>query len=289
LDSSKSNDLEWTYVTKDKKHIPVLLSISALKDKYNNIYGYLGVAKDISQRKIIESQAKLASMGEMIGNIAHQWRQPLNVISTIASGIKIKSEYSQINVSEILPDMTTIIKQTQYLSDTIDDFRDFIKNSNNKEKIILKEAIEKTLSITYSSMKSNNITIIKDIENDIFIEGFKNQLIQAFINILNNAKDALNEKEILDKFIFISAKKIDDNLVLIIKDNAKGIDENIMHKIFEPYFTTKHKSIGTGIGLSLVHQIITTHHNATIDVSNEQFIYNENVYTGACFKITFKI
>jgi signal transduction histidine kinase len=108
-DLSYINEYKWTYITKERKHISVLLSISALKDKYNNIYGYLGIAKDITQRKVMESQAKLASMGEMIRNIAHQWRQPLNLISTIVSGIKVKNEYDQLNTNEILPDMTNII------------------------------------------------------------------------------------------------------------------------------------------------------------------------------------
>jgi len=285
---SKANEYEWTYVTKDGKYIPVLLSVSALKDKDNHIYGYLGVAKDITQRKVMESQAKLASMGEMIGNIAHQWRQPLNVISTIASGIRVKSEFDQLEISELLPDMMNIIKQTQYLSDTIDDFRDFIKNSNNRDKISLQETIEKTLSITYSSMKNNNITIVTDFDDNLVIDGFKNQLIQAFINILNNSKDAFHEKDILEKMIFITTKIVEKNLVLTIKDNAGGIKKEIINKIFEPYFTTKHKSIGTGIGLSMVHQIITAHHNASIEVTNETYTYNENIYTGACFKITFK-
>lgn len=287
-DLSYINEHEWTYITKEGKQIPVLLSISALKDKSNNIYGYLGIAKDITQRKVMESQAKLASMGEMIGNIAHQWRQPLNVISTIASGIKVKSEYDQLDISEILPDMTNIINQTQYLSDTIDDFRDFIRNSNNKDDISIRNAIEKTLSITYSSMQNNNINIIIYIENDIIIKGFKNQLIQAFINIITNAKDALNEKNTENKLIFIDTNFLSNDLILTIKDNAGGIKKEVINKIFEPYFTTKHKSIGTGIGLSMVHQIITDHHNASIEVSNETYIYNKIEYTGACFKITFK-
>jgi signal transduction histidine kinase len=285
---SNSNEHEWTYITKEGKLIPILLSISELKDKNNNIYGYLGVAKDITQRKVMESQAKLASMGEMIGNIAHQWRQPLNVISTIASGIKIKSEYDQLDISEILPDMTNIINQTQYLSDTIDDFRDFIRNSNNKENITIRETIGKTLSITSSSMITHNINIILNIEDDIMIQGFKNQLIQAFINILTNAKDALNEKNLPNKLIFIDTKVVSKNLILTIKDNAGGIPKEVINKIFEPYFTTKHKSIGTGIGLSMVYQIITSHHNTTIEVSNKTYDYNKITYSGACFEIIFK-
>lgn len=124
------------FITKDKQHIPVLLNVKALKDKKGEIYGYLGIAKDITQQKLLESQAKLASMGEMIGNIAHQWRQPLSVISTIASGVKVKSEFNQFEPEQIFPDMDTIIQQTQYLSKTIDDFRNFLKESKEKSQLI---------------------------------------------------------------------------------------------------------------------------------------------------------
>uniref|UniRef100_UPI0040477111 PAS domain-containing sensor histidine kinase n=3 Tax=Aliarcobacter sp. TaxID=2321116 RepID=UPI0040477111 len=286
---SKENEHEWTYITKDGKHIPVILSVSALRDKDNNIYGYLGIARDISQQKLIESQAKLASMGEMIGNIAHQWRQPLNVISTIASSIKLKNDYGLIEINDILVDMNNIMKQTQYLSNTIDDFRNFIKNSNQLTEISIKETIEKVISISNSSIKSSNINLIVDIEEDMNIEGYQNQLIQAIINIINNSKDAMEENNIENRFIFITTKKIKDDLFLIIKDNGGGINLNIIDKIFEPYFTTKHKSIGTGIGLAMVHQIITKHHNSLIEVRNETYTYEEKKYTGACFKIIFKI
>jgi PAS domain S-box-containing protein len=288
-DLGLKNESEWTYITKKGEHIPVLLTITSLKNKDNITYGYLGITQDISQRKLLESQSKLASMGEMIGNIAHQWRQPLSMISTIASGILLKNELVEKISPEIVSDMEKIMNQTNYLSQTIDDFRNFIKNTNQKEKISIIDTLEKTLTILKPSISNNHIKLIINFKDDIEIEGFQNEIIQAFINIINNAKDALKErlKESDEKFIFIETQKINDELVLIIKDNAGGIDENIMHKIFEPYFTTKHKSIGTGIGLSMSHQIITEHHNASIEVFNSTYIYNNVQYTGAYFQITF--
>ena len=137
-------------------------------------------------------------------------------------------------------------------------------------------------------MKNNNITIIANIEDDFAIEGFQNQLIQAMINILNNSKDAFKDNYIEDRFIFIESKNSSNKFEISIKDNAGGIKEEIINKIFEPYFTTKHKSIGTGIGLSMVHQIVTKHHNATIGVINETYEYEGKNYTGACFKIEFE-
>ncbi|MGB5793987.1 PAS domain-containing sensor histidine kinase, partial [Poseidonibacter sp.] len=243
------NESDWTYLTKDGNQIPVILSVSALRDKENEIYGYIGISKDITQRKILESQSKLASMGEMIGNIAHQWRQPLSVISTISSGIKVKSEYDQLDMSTLFEDMDNIIKQTKYLSKTIDDFRNFIKDTNTKEKVSILHTIEKTLTIVNSTIVNNHITLIKNLEDDAIIDGFENQLIQAIINIINNSKDALKENnQDIERLLFIETKKINNTLYLSIKDNAGGIPLKILDKIFEPYFTTKHQSIGTGIG-----------------------------------------
>ena len=282
------NEHEWTYVSKDGVHIPVLLSVSELRDKNNEVYGYLGISKDLTQRKLIESQSKLASMGEMIGNIAHQWRQPLSVISTISSGVKFKSEFGVLDEKELIYDMDVISKQSQYLSNTIDDFRNFIKNTNKKEKISLCNTVKKALSILHPSMVNNDIEIISKLECDLEIEAYENQLIQAILNIVNNAKDALRENnEDKQKYIFIDTKANEENLTITIKDNAGGIPKDIIQKVFEPYFTTKHQSIGTGIGLSMTYQIITEHHNATIKVSNEKFDYENTPQIGACFQIIF--
>ena len=279
-------DFEKTCVVKDNRYLIVNMSMILLPDKKRILLSI----KDISQHKLMESQSKLASMGEMIGNIAHQWRQPLSLISTIASGIKVQMEFGLFDEKDVIPDMDNIIKQTTYLSNTIDDFRNFIKNSNEKGEVQISNIINKTLSILNPSIVNHNIKIILNTHDNIEIIGYENQLIQALINILNNAKDALEEnvKSSEDKLIFIETKNVQDGLVLKIKDNAGGIPENVIDKIFEPYFTTKHKSIGTGIGLSMTHQIITKHHNANIFASNETYEYENKTYPGACFTIIFK-
>ena len=278
-------DFEKTCIVKDNLHLSVNMSMVLLPDKKRILLSI----KDITQHKLMESQSKLASMGEMIGNIAHQWRQPLSLISTIASGIKVQVEFGQFNEKDIIPDMDNIIKQTTYLSNTIDDFRNFIKNSNEKSEVQISNVINKTLSILNPSMVTHNINVILNLEDDIKIIGYENQLIQALINILNNSKDAIKEKlkENEERLIFIKTKSTNNSFILEIKDNAGGIIESVMDKIFEPYFTTKHKSIGTGIGLSITHQIITKHHNAHIYASNKTYEYENKTYTGACFTITF--
>lgn len=277
-------DFEKTFIVKNR-NIVVNESMVLLPDKKR----ILLCIKDVTQHKFMESQSKLASMGEMIGNIAHQWRQPLSLISTIASGIKVQIEYGQFDEKTIIPDMDSIIKQTTYLSNTIDDFRNFIKNNNEKGEVQISNIIKKVLSISHPSVVNHNITIIENTKDDMRFDAFENQLIQALINILNNSKDALKEHIAEDKprLIFIETKNIINGFVLKIKDNAGGISENVIQKIFEPYFTTKHKSIGTGIGLSITHQIITKHHNANITASNETYEYDGKTYTGACFTIIF--
>ena len=278
-------DIEKSYIIKSHQNITVNFSMVLLPDKKRILLS----TKDMTQHKLMESQAKLASMGEMIGNIAHQWRQPLSLISTIASGIKVQSEFGQFDEKSIVPDMDNIIKQTTYLSNTIDDFRNFIKNENERSEVQISNVIKKALSIVNPSIINHNITVIQNNKDDMILDGYENQLIQALINILNNSKDALKEhvKEGDNRLIFIETKNIINGFILKIRDNAGGIPENVIKKIFEPYFTTKHKSIGTGIGLSITHQIVTKHHDANITASNETYEYNDKIYTGACFSILF--
>ena len=278
------DNIERIYLTKNGK-IDITLSASLMPDKKHILLSM----KDITKNKLFEEQSKLAAMGEMIGNIAHQWRQPLSVITTISSNIKLRSEYEQLEDYDIESDMNIIMQQAQYLSKTIDDFRNFIKNTKEAQKLSLKDTIEKTLSILHSAMVNNSTNIIIDLKDDMCIDGYENELIQSFINIINNAKDAVKENVKNDeKLIFINTIKEDSSLIITIKDNGGGIPDNIIHRIFEPYFTTKNKNVGTGIGLSMTYKMITERHNASIDVYNEEYTYNNKNYKGACFKITFK-
>ena len=278
------DNVERIYLTKNGK-IDITLSASLMPDKKHILLSM----KDVTKNKLFEEQSKLAAMGEMIGNIAHQWRQPLSVITTISSNIKLRSEYEQLEDYDIESDMDIIMQQAQYLSKTIDDFMNFIRNTKDAQKLSLKDTIEKTLSILHSAMVNNAINIIIDLRDDMCIDGYENELIQSFINIINNSKDAIKEYVKNDeKLIFINTIKEDSSLIITIKDNGGGIPDNIIHRIFEPYFTTKNKNVGTGIGLSMTYKMITERNNASIDVYNEEYTYNNKNYKGACFKITFK-
>jgi len=234
------------------------------------------------KQKLFYQQSKMASMGEMIENIAHQWRQPLSTITTAASGTKIKKDFGELDDEFFNDSIDTILKSANYLSHTIDDFRDFFKQSKNKEEFELLPIIKN--SIKLANLKNKDIEIIINCP-DIRILGYKNELIQVFLNILNNAKDALREIKDIPKVIKIDVKKAGDKVIFSITDNAGGVDENNLEKVFEPYFTTKHKAQGTGIGLYMSEQIITKHFKGEIDVQNLNFVYKNKDYFGANFKI----
>ncbi|QKJ26086.1 PAS sensor-containing signal transduction histidine kinase [Aliarcobacter cibarius] len=278
------DNFERVYVAKNRR-INITLSATLMPDK-NHI---LLSMKDVTKNKLFEEQSKLAAMGEMIGNIAHQWRQPLSVITTVSSNVKFHKEYDELKNYDVTSDMNTIMQQADYLSKTIDDFRNFIKNSKEINLISIKSVVEKTLSLLHAAMVNNGINVISNLNDDLEIEANENELIQSFINIINNAKDAENEnvKNSDDKLIFVETLKEDSNLIVLIKDNGGGIPNTIMNRIFEPYFTTKHQSVGTGIGLSMTYKMLVERQHALINVYNEEYVYDNKNYKGACFKITF--
>ncbi len=230
------------------------------------------------ERRLFES-AKMASMGEMIGNIAHQWRQPLNTVSAIASSIKLDCSFNDLEVQKVDADMDAVLKQIQYLSQTIDTFRDFIKAKKDLHSVVVQDVIESALHIVSAMLESKNIEIRKNFnkENVIEITTIPQELSQVIINIINNAKDILIEKDIKKKYIEIDSKQKGNRVLITIEDNAGGIADNVMPHIFEPYFTTKHKSNGTGLGLHMSYKIIVG--------SLKGKIYAKNTKNGAKFYI----
>ena len=236
-----------------------------------------------NKQAILYQQSKMAAMGEMIGNIAHQWRQPLSIITTATSGMVLQKQMGVLTDEFFFEASDRINHSAQYLSETIDDFRNFFIPNKEKSKVNLLEVFKKTLDLISAQFNSKEIKIIKNIET-IEFESYENELIQALINILNNSRDELIKKE-NERFIFVDAYKNDDYINIVIKDNAGGVIKENLNKIFEPYFTTKYKSQGTGIGLYMTEEIITKHLNGTIGVENVEFTYNDKQYFGAQFTI----
>ncbi|AXH08435.1 histidine kinase [Malaciobacter halophilus] len=249
---------------------------------------YEEVNKNRKKDSLLEQQSKMAAMGEMIGNIAHQWRQPLSLISTISSGLKMQKEFGTLNDKDIDESVDAITKATKHLSKTIDDFKNFFKPNKEKQHFTTKGVIEKSLSLISAQFKAKSIEIEKRIE-DIEIFGLENELIQVLINILNNARDELVKKEQELKLITIEVKKIEQKVQFVISDNAGGVPQEIINKVFEPYFSTKKEQHGTGIGLYMSKEIISKNMNGDIKVTNYTLKKQNLTYKGAKFIISLPI
>ena len=236
------------------------------------------VKKEISLNKEkerqISEQLKIIEMGELIGNIAHQWRQPLSAISTIISGMQLKKEMNILDDKDFFNDSNSIMRNTQYLSDTIDEFREYIKQSHRKRDLIIQKRFSSAIKIVKSSYKEENIKIIEEfIEHEpLKINLVLGELLQVFLSILDNAKDALkNNTNQVEKWVKYSIKRSTKKVFITIEDNAGGIDEKIKDKIFNPYFTTKHQSQGTGIGLYNSYDIVVNRLFGKIYVENTKY------------------
>mgnify|MGYP000683331102 CR=1 FL=1 len=234
-------------------------------------------------------QSRSAAMGEMIANIAHQWRQPLSAISTTASSMKLQLELDISTEEEVVESFDHILEYTNFLSQTIEDFRGFLDINEKKREFTISEVIDKTMSIVKAVYKENRIKIIYNKNTFPYKSfGLSNTLAQAVLNILNNAKDAFDIHN-KDKKVFIHLDNEDGYNIISIQDSALGIKEEILQKIFDPYFTTKHQSQGTGIGLYMCKEIIEKHIEGTIEARNNIFVDNNITYKGLEFVITIPI
>jgi signal transduction histidine kinase len=255
-----------------------------------NIQIAASIEENRKKDTMIAEQSRLASLGEMIGNIAHQWRQPLSAISTSASSLIVQNELGILNQKELPPILEKIIEKTHFLSQTIEDFRNFIEGKKEKVEFVVSSAVDNALNVVDSSISNHYVTVKKNYQDIIFITNYKNEFIQAILNIINNAKDALDEKyEKEERFIFITVKRVKNNAIIIFQDNAGGIPSDIITKVFEPYFTTKHQSQGTGLGLYMTYKIITESMKGSIKVENKEFTHQEQNYFGARFTIELPI
>lgn len=201
------------------------------------------------------NQTKLAGMGEMIGAIAHQWKQPLAKINSIVLDIQtlfINSEKFEILAKKL----DNIEDLTENMAETIEDFRNYINPTKQKEVFSFTSVLEETLKIFFSSAEKNNITIEKNFIDKFMIEGYKKDFIQSLLIFLKNSKDAFRMNNIPDGLIHITTQEIRNNKIIKIKDNGGGIDRTLLARIFEPYFSTKKHQGGTGLGLYMAKLLI---------------------------------
>jgi len=247
------------------------------RDKEGNALRMNGVHIDITKMKELKvqliQQSHLAKVGEMLSMIAHQWRQPLGTISMQANNIILNIELGNLNEDSFMEVAKRIVAKTNQLSQTIDNFSNFYKPNDKPITVILEDVIEKSLDIINSSLINSNIELIKEYNSKEEIKLFDSALIQVILNLLQNAQDNFQKKEIKNAYIKIAT----ENRTIFIYDNARGIPEDIIKKIFDPYFSTKDEKNGIGLGLYMSKTIIEKHHGGKLSV--------ENTGEGACFTI----
>jgi PAS domain S-box-containing protein len=231
------------------------------------------VEKNRQKDQQMLQQSKLAQMGEMISMIAHQWRQPLSAINSAAIGINLKAQLNKLDKETAVEATDKIAQYTKHLSETIDDFRTFFKSNKEKQTTTYNELIDSVLNIIEVSVTNKGIEISKDLKSTQTFETYANEVKQVLLNLIKNAEDALIEKGVENPKIVLQSYEN----ILIVKDNAGGIAEEIIDKIFEPYFSTKSEKTGTGLGLYMSKTIIEEHCHGSLSVTNDE--------DGAVFKI----
>jgi signal transduction histidine kinase len=240
------------------------------------------IKENRKKEKLLEQQFHLKQMSDMIINIAHQWRQPLNLISTIISNIKLEKDLGIINDENQKNQLANVLEKTLYLSNTIDNFNEFIRKDSNKKSFSLHDCIDSTLTVLNSTLEYEEIEVVKKFyDEESEINGDETKFSQVLLNIINNAKDIFISRNINHKWLSIKTYRKNNHIMVSIEDNAGGIDKNVIDKIFDIYFTTKHQSQGTGLGLYISYGIIQKYFNGKL--------YVENNNSGAKFIIELPI
>ncbi len=238
------------------------------------------VIKNQEQQVMMLQQSRLAQIGEMLSMIAHQWRQPLNILSVNASLLELRIQRNKIDNEFFKGKLKIIIANSEHLSSTIDDFRDFFKPNKIEKEITYCEIIKNVLDIIKESIIQKNIILKEDLNCNTVFKAYSNEIKQVILNLIKNSEDILLDKEIKNRYIKIKTYKESDEFILEISDNGGGIDEKIIDKIFDPYFSTKSQKDGTGLGLYMSKIIIENHCGGKLTVSNQK--------DGAVFQIRLK-
>ena len=239
------------------------------------------IEKNRQKEQMMHQQAKLATMGEMIGNIAHQWRQPLNILALILQDIYIKFQLSSLDTQTLEKNYDKANNLLQYMSQTIDDFRTFFKNEEDDKPFDVAEALSSVFDLIGTRFSENHTHCETIIHDHVKVKGTQNGFKQVVINLLNNAHEAIGSSKTKEGKINIEVRRQNNQVIISISDNGGGVPQAIMDQIFDPYFTTKHQSQGTGLGLYMSKQIIEHNMGGTLEVRNSK--------EGAVFTITLPI
>ena len=262
-------------ITEKKRNVDLL---AAQKKQLEEINSTLesrineAVAELRKKDDILIQQSRLNAMGEMISNIAHQWRQPLNNIGLIVQSLQLAFKANDLTVEELNADVVETMKVLQQISDTIDDFRNFFSYEEKASYFSVNEIISRALSFVEQSLKRKEIKIEVDEEPDVAADGFPNECMQVFLNIILNARDALVEhheiSDVCQRLISVRIFNKNGRAIVTVRDNAGGIAEDILPKIFDPYFTTKKQNSGAGIGLYMAKMIVEKKMHGSLTARN---------------------
>ena len=276
------------------KKVYALTSKTALVDKNKKVIGVVGVSRDITHEYemqkelehkniILIQQNKLVSMGEMIANIAHQWRQPLNTLSLVLQKLQLYYKEDLLDTEKMDQSIYEAMELIHGMSETIEDFRNFFKPAKAIEEFSLEDAIEKSYIIIKPVLEKNNITLTINVPHRYFIKGYKNEFFQVILNLLNNAVEALIMDNIKVPIICINVWNNADDIVIEVYDNANGIKGEDLDRLFDPYFTTKES--GTGLGLYMSRIIIEEHMHGELSVKSNYLGTTFLIKLGGVFKL----
>lgn len=282
-----AHTFDWKLVTKKGKEfwMEIVLTPMILEDKkvlyvvWKDIADRMRAEEELEKKKaLLVQQSRFASMGEMIGNIAHQWRQPLNTLGLLTQKLKLYHDRGMLDTEKLNDSVDKSMKLIQGMSTTIDDFRDFFNPNKQAEEFSIKDAIENAHAIVGSSFENHQIEYVLEMdEPDLRTYGQSNEFSQVIINLLNNAKDALLEMRPVQAKVIVRVKQENDRICVDIIDNAGGIPASVLPKIFDPYYSTKEEGKGTGIGLYMSKMIIEDQMKGKLSATNTD--------EGACFHI----
>ncbi|QEM68308.1 PAS domain S-box protein [Geobacter sp. FeAm09] len=301
-----SDVYEKEYRRKDGSVFPVELRTQLIRDDRGNPFAMWAIVHDITERKraqdtlsqkslqleelnqslekrvaetVVElrqrdqmlfQQSRLAAMGEMVNNIAHQWRQPLNNVGLIVQNLHIAHQSGELTGEEFDREVAGAMQIIHHMSATIDDFRNFFRQDKDKRLFSVAKAVHLAVGLISAALKHGGITVELHLEEDVTAFGYKNEYAQVLLNIVSNAKDVLQERRVEDPRIVIRAFRDNDRSVVTVHDNGGGIGEDIRSRIFDPYFTTKSPDQGTGIGLFMSKMIIEKNMAGRLTAANAQ-------------------
>ncbi|MDD2581252.1 MAG: DUF3365 domain-containing protein [Desulfuromonadaceae bacterium] len=218
--------------------------------------------------QVMIQQGRLAAMGEMINNIAHQWRQPLNNVGLIIQSLKFSFDAGTVTHDELEQEIGEAMGIIMYMSRTIDDFRNFFREDKKKDAFPVGKAVHRTLEFVSNELASRNIRILFEDDESVAATGYQNEYAQVLLNILSNARETCIERNVSEPFIHIRITSENGRSAVYIRDNCGGIAEDIMPRIFDPYFTTRAPDKGTGIGLYMSKVIIEQHMGGHLTAKN---------------------